>query len=84
MVCTLPTLFLFCLFTIYPLFNGLYMSFYKWSGLSGKKTFLGLDNYRRLLTDPIIPKTIFNDYFLVVVKVIFIMALALLFAVVLT
>ena len=84
MVCTLPTLFLFCLFTIYPLFNGLYMSFYKWSGLSGKKTFLGLDNYRRLLADPIIPKTIFNDYFLVVVKVIFIMALALLFAVVLT
>ncbi|MBE6745510.1 MAG: sugar ABC transporter permease [Ruminococcaceae bacterium] len=83
-VCTLPPLILFCLFTIYPLFDGLYMSFYKWSGLSGKKIFLGLDNYHRLLTDPIIPKTIINDYFLVVVKVIFIIALALLFAVVLT
>lgn len=82
--CTIPPLLLFCLFTIYPLFDGLYMSLYKWSGLSGKKTFLGLDNYRRLFADPVIPKTIFNDYFLVVVKVVFIMVLALLFAVVLT
>ena len=84
LLCTVPTLVLFCLFTIYPLFDGLYMSFYKWSGLSGKKTFLGLGNYQRLLTDSVVGKTILNDYFLVVVKVIFIMALALLFAVVLT
>ena len=81
--CTLPTLLLFCIFTIYPLFDGLYMSFFKWSGLSGRRTFIGLANYLRLLKDPVIPRTIFNDYFLVVVKVIFIMALALLFAVVL-
>lgn len=81
--CTLPTLLLFCIFTIYPLFDGLYMSFFKWSGLSGRRTFIGLNNYLRLLKDPVIPRTIFNDYFLVVVKVIFIMALALLFAVVL-
>ena len=84
LLCILPPLLLFCAFTIYPLFDGLYMSFYKWSGLSGKKTFIALDNYIRLIKDPVIPKTIFNDYFLVVVKVIFIMALALLFAVVLT
>lgn len=82
--CVIPPLALFLLFTIYPLFNGLYMSFYKWSGLSGKKTFIGLENYRRLFRDSVIPKTIFHDYFLVVVKVIFIMLLALLFAVVLT
>ncbi|MCI8303895.1 MAG: sugar ABC transporter permease [Lawsonibacter sp.] len=81
--CTLPTLLLFCIFTIYPLFDGLYMSFFKWSGLSGRRTFIGLNNYLRLLKDPVIPRTIFNDYFLVAVKVIFIMALALLFAVVL-
>lgn len=81
--CTLPTLLLFCIFTIYPLFDGLYMSFFKWSGLSGRRTFIGLANYLRLLKDPVIPRTIFNDYFLVAVKVIFIMALALLFAVVL-
>ena len=60
------------------------MSLFKWSGLSGKKTFIGLENYRHLFADRVIPTTIFNDYFLVVVKVIFIMFLALLFAVVLT
>lgn len=82
--CTVIPLVLFTLFTIYPLFDGLYMSFFEWSGLSGKKTFIGLANYRRLFADRVIPTTIFNDYFLVVVKVIFIMFLALLFAVVLT
>lgn len=83
-VCIVPPLVLFTLFTIYPLFHGLYMSFYDWSGLSGNKTFVGLKNYLRLFRDRVIPITIFNDYFLVVVKVIFIMALALFFAVVLT
>ena len=82
--CTVIPFALFSLFTVYPLFDGLYMSFFKWSGLSGKKTFIGLDNYRHLFADRVIPTTIFNDYFLVVVKVIFIMFLALLFAVVLT
>ncbi len=82
--CILPSLILFSLFTIYPLMDGLYMSFYKWSGLSANKTFIGLSNYKRLFMDPVIPKTIANDYFLVVVKVIFIMALALFFAVALT
>ena len=82
--CILPALILFCVFTIYPLFNGLYMSFFKWSGLSGNKSFVGLLNYRRLFADKVVPKTILHDYYLVVVKVIFIMFLAILFAVVLT
>ena len=82
--CTVIPFVLFSIFTVYPLFDGLYMSFFKWSGLSGKKTFIGLENYRHLFADRVIPTTIFNDYFLVVVKVIFIMFLALLFAVVLT
>lgn len=43
-----------------------------------------MDNYRRLFTDSVIPKTIINDYFLVIFKVVFIMFLAILFAVVLT
>lgn len=82
--CTVIPFVLFSIFTVYPLFDGLYMSFFKWSGLSGKKTFIGLENYRHLFADRVIPTTITNDYFLVVVKVIFIMLLALLFAVVLT
>lgn len=82
--CIIPSFVLFTVFTIYPLMYGLYMSFYKWSGLSGNKKFIGLTNYKRLFIDPVIPKTIIHDYYLVVVKVVFIMILALLFAVVLT
>lgn len=60
------------------------MSFFKWSGISGNKEFVALKNYKLLLNDSVIPKTIINDYFLVIVKVVFIMMLALIFAVVLT
>lgn len=82
--CLLPMMIVFLLFTVYPLLNGLYSSFFSWSGMSSNKTFIGLDNYRQLLNDPIIPKTIWNDYFLVVGKVIGIMILATFFAVALT
>ncbi|RYM05806.1 sugar ABC transporter permease [Sporolactobacillus sp. THM7-7] len=82
--CLLPTFLLFVVFTVYPMINGLYMSFFEWSGASGNKTFIGWDNYKELFSDPIIPKTIWHDYFLVVTKVIGIMILSLFFAVALT
>lgn len=82
--CLVPSFVCFLIFTVYPLIDGLYMSFFKWSGISGNKVFHGIKNYTRLFKDPVVPKTIVNDYFLVIVKVVFIMALALFFAVVLT
>src|SRR5690625_2919033 len=82
--CIVPTFIVFAIFTLYPLFSGLYYSFFEWSGSSSVKTFIGLDNYKRLLSDEIIPKTIMNDYFLVITKVIGIMVLALFFSVALT
>lgn len=82
--CLLPTLIVFAIFTVYPLVDGLYLSFFDWSGMSGNKVFIGLDNYKELLHDSIIPKTIWHDYFLVVTKVIGIMILATYFAVALT
>ena len=82
--CILPTFLIFSVFTLYPLFSGLYYSFFDWSGSSNVKTFIGMDNYKRLFQDPIIPKTIIHDYFLVATKVIGIMVMALFFAVALT
>lgn len=83
-LCILPTFLIFSIFTLYPLFSGLYYSFFDWSGSSNVKTFIGMDNYSKLLHDPIIPKTILHDYFLVATKVVGIMILALFFAVALT
>lgn len=82
--CLLPTMIVFAIFTLYPLVDGLYISFFNWSGLSAAKEFVGLDNYKQLLQDPIIPQTIWHDYFLVVTKVFGIMILSTYFAVALT
>lgn len=82
--CLLPTFLVFAIFTLYPVVNGLYLSFFHWSGSGGSKVFAGLANYKQLLTDEIIPKTIWHDYFLVVTKVFFIMILAMYFAVAMT
>ena len=82
--CLAPTFVLFAIFTLYPLFGGLYYSLFKWSGSSDRMQFVGLDHYARLLQDTIVPHTIAHDYFLVVTKVIGIMIMAMFFAVALT
>ncbi|WP_337017407.1 sugar ABC transporter permease [Oceanobacillus massiliensis] len=83
-ICLVPTFLMFAVFTLYPLFSGLYYSFFDWSGSAQNKEFIGFDNYIQLFNDAIIPNTIIHDYFLVVTKVIGIMILAMFFAVALT
>ncbi|WP_042142542.1 carbohydrate ABC transporter permease [Paucisalibacillus sp. EB02] len=82
--CLVPTFILFSIFTLYPLFSGLYYSFFDWSGSSSNKEFIGFANYIKLFKDAIIPDTIMHDYFLVVTKILGIMVLAMFFAVALT
>lgn len=45
------TLVFFCVFYIYPLVMGLYISFTDWNGNSLHYSFTGLDNYRTMLAD---------------------------------
>jgi N-acetylglucosamine transport system permease protein len=80
----IPTFLFFCLFTVYPVVQALEKSFYKWSGMSNKMSFIGFDNFKDMFHDPIIWTSIGNDYFLVIGKVIGIMILATFFAVALT
>jgi len=50
-----PGLLIFTVFTMYPAIRGLYVSFFKWTGLTQNMTFIGLANYQKLwreLTDP--------------------------------
>ena len=50
-----PGLILFTVFTMYPAVRGLYVSLFKWTGLTQDMTFVGLFNYAKLwreLTDP--------------------------------
>ena len=48
----LPAAVLLIVFIVYPMFSSIYLSLTNWSGL-GAKSFIGLDNYRRLLREPI-------------------------------
>ncbi|EFM08789.1 binding-protein-dependent transport systems inner membrane component [Paenibacillus curdlanolyticus YK9] len=80
-VCLVPAFLFFCLFTIYPIVRGMYISLFDWSGSSEHMTFIGLNNFKALYEDPIVWKAIGNDYFLVVGKVIGIVLLATLFAI---
>jgi len=81
---TAPAVLLFAVTVVFPLVTGLGYSLFKWSGTSGKRRFIGLDNYLQLIRDPLVPAVIGHDMFLVVVKIVGIMLCAVFFAVALT
>ncbi|MBU2493522.1 MAG: sugar ABC transporter permease [Bacteroidetes bacterium] len=47
-----PSLILFVIFILFPVFFSFYLSFQKWNMFSSESTFVGLDNYIRLFSDP--------------------------------
>ncbi len=50
-----PGLLLYLVFNVYPSVSGIIVSFFRWTGMSGNMTYIGLDNYARFfreLTDP--------------------------------
>jgi len=48
----LPAVVLYSIFVIYPMIRGLYVSFFRWDGLSDMK-WIGLNNYRFVFKDEI-------------------------------
>lgn len=62
----LPSLIIYSLFVIYPTLKAFYVSFFKWSGVSENMTFIGLENYARLLKDPIVWKSLSHNAFFMV------------------
>ena len=57
----IPGLVLFVLFVIYPMLYSLRISFYDWNVIKPTKSeFVGLDNYKMLLTNPIFRRAVLN------------------------
>ncbi|HID10367.1 MAG TPA: sugar ABC transporter permease [Candidatus Latescibacteria bacterium] len=81
LLCT-PTLMFFSVFMIYPVFYVVRLSFYQWDGVTQMK-FVGLENYVRLLHDPIWWKALRNTVIYVLSKLFIELGLALGMAVVL-
>ena len=80
-VSTIPTFILYFLFVIYPIIQMFYLSLVKWNGLLGKKTFVGLNNYKILFTqDKYFGPAFRNTIYLIVVVTGVTFVLAMLFA----
>ena len=56
----IPVLFLFCLFIVYPLTQGVKYSFTNWNGYSAHFKWVGWEKYARIFTDTQALKTIVN------------------------
>lgn len=65
-----PGLILFSLFVLWPLLQGLRISFYEWSIMPGaEQTFVGLANYRRSFQDPVVRMALANTLIYVAITV---------------
>lgn len=76
-----PYLLLFAVFLLYPLVKGLYMSLHEWNFLEpAQSTFVGADNYVRLLNDPDFWNALWNTLEFVVMSVPLIVGVSLVLA----
>src|SRR5512133_4338430 len=64
----LPAVILFALFLIYPIFRAGYYSLFNWNGLGPATKFVGLNNYKLILTDRVFIKAIENCIIIVVLS----------------
>lgn len=60
-----PSFLLIFVFLYYPAFSGLFHSLYKWQP-GGTTTYIGLDNFRRMINDPYVTKGFGNLLILIV------------------
>ncbi|MGW8145202.1 MAG: carbohydrate ABC transporter permease [Anaerolineales bacterium] len=77
----LPSFILFLLFIIYPIFRASYFSLFNWNGLGPATDFVGLNNYKQILTDQVFIKAITNCLLIVVLSLTIQLPLALMLAI---
>ena len=59
----LPSFIVFCVFTVYPLFYSLYMSFFNVHLIASNRSFVGWGNYATLLNNPTFQKAVLNTVY---------------------
>lgn len=57
-----PTLLLYGVFVVWPVVRGAIVSLYQWDGLSTTMTWVGLQNYRSALDDPVFRLALRNTF----------------------
>jgi raffinose/stachyose/melibiose transport system permease protein len=64
----LPAFVLFLIFLIYPIFSSVYYSLFNWNGIGPAVKFVGLDNFKQILSDPVFLKAAGNALLIVVLS----------------
>ena len=77
----LPAFVLFLLFIIYPIFRAAYFSLFNWNGLGPATDFVGLNNYKQILTDQVFIKAVANGLLIVLLSLTIQLPLALMLAI---
>ncbi|MFJ8822818.1 carbohydrate ABC transporter permease [Streptomyces sp. NPDC102467] len=68
-VFTVPALVLFLLLVLAPILYALYVSLFNWGGFGAPSDFVGLDNFSRLLDDPVFLGDLWRGLLLVLLSV---------------
>ncbi len=82
--CVTPATLLFIIFMIIPTIKVFNMSLYKWGGFSNTKQFVGLQNFKLLMSDSNFFRSFQNTILLITLVTIVTMAFALIFAAILS
>jgi raffinose/stachyose/melibiose transport system permease protein len=77
----LPAFVIFLLFIIYPIFRAVYFSLFNWNGLGPATIFVGLNNFKQILSDQVFMKGVENCLLIVVLSLTVQLPLALMLAI---
>ena len=77
----LPAFVIFLLFIIYPIFRAAYFSLFNWNGMGPATVFVGLNNFKQILTDRVFMKAIENCLLIVILSLAIQLPLALMLAI---
>lgn len=65
----LPTLIALSLFLVWPIVDSFRLSFYKWNGVDPVKTWLGAENWTRLVQDGVFWRAVRNNFVIVLLSI---------------
>lgn len=75
-----PALLLYAVFVLWPYAQAIYFSLTQWTGVSANRTFIGLGNYEKLISDPNFRTALSHNIQMLIVLPIITLGLALTFA----
>jgi len=77
----LPAIILFLLFVVYPIFSSIYYSLFNWKGFGPAVDFVGLNNFKNILSDKIFLIALRNGLLIIVFSLVVQLPLSLMLAV---